>query len=407
MGGDSAFGWQNQTECCKYVNYWLNGQVENNIITLYNEKSFKIFQDIVKLYSKNNPNKTRCINDIRYIDPKYLRKMGALYNLYDKYNSLINYNKWLPYKECDIIEEASRLFYDHLVVYCDEDKNFLKRLKQFKVLMDAKLPLYSCSRHHSTYFIIPKRFSEPEVNQRQKEDSKQEPSAHALVSGTEQEKQQILDSQMPSGNLEVKILSESVTLEREAEDSGDSRLVTETSSQEDLDSYGQLSHSLDGIHSVGENSMEGRYSVAGSLSERRDSVKVRHLHEGEHNDFLQDRNLFNLRGHTSATDSLRLQNTLGQQIDDPGLLGKMKTALSTMVESVDPGPVLGVSGGMGALFLLFKYTPVGSFFGGRRGRFRQIRRTFGGFPLGDFANLQQYGGGYVGYSQMDMPFQGE
>ncbi|SCA60019.1 hypothetical protein PVT01_000063600 [Plasmodium vivax] len=81
--------------------------------------------------------------------------------------------------------------------------------------------------------------------------------------------------------------------------------------------------------------------------------------------------------------------------------------ITSALRDVEPGPVLVVSGGMGVLFLLFKYTPVGSFFGGRRGRFRQIPRTFGGFPPGDFGNFQEYGGGYVGYSQMDMPFQGE
>ncbi|VUZ99826.1 PIR protein, fragment [Plasmodium vivax] len=68
---------------------------------------------------------------------------------------------------------------------------------------------------------------------------------------------------------------------------------------------------------------------------------------------------------------------------------------------VDPIPVVGVSGGMGALFLLFRYTPVGSFFGGRRGRFRQIPRSFNGPFPGDFANFQEYDGGFIGYGPMN------
>ncbi|VVA00300.1 PIR protein, partial [Plasmodium vivax] len=75
--------------------------------------------------------------------------------------------------------------------------------------------------------------------------------------------------------------------------------------------------------------------------------------------------------------------------------------ITRALKDVEPGPVLGVSGGMGVLFLLFNYTPVGSFFGGRRGRFRQIPSSFRGFPP-DFANFQEYGGGYVGYSPMDI-----
>ncbi|VUZ99650.1 PIR protein [Plasmodium vivax] len=80
-----------------------------------------------------------------------------------------------------------------------------------------------------------------------------------------------------------------------------------------------------------------------------------------------------------------------------GFLGKVQGAFSSFAEHVEPGPVLGVSGGMGVLFLLFKYTPVGSFFGGRRGRFRQIPRSFGGFAPGELPNFQDYEGGYIGY----------
>ncbi|KMZ82464.1 hypothetical protein PVIIG_06198 [Plasmodium vivax India VII] len=88
---------------------------------------------------------------------------------------------------------------------------------------------------------------------------------------------------------------------------------------------------------------------------------------------------------------------LERKTSDDGFLGKVQGAFSTMVEGVDPGPVLGVSGGMGALFLLFKYTPVGSFFGGRKGRFRQIPRSFNGPFQGEFPNFQDYDGGYIGY----------
>ncbi|VUZ99928.1 PIR protein [Plasmodium vivax] len=406
LGGNSVFMYQDQTECCKYINYWLNDNVQKDLLPLYSETKFNILQDIVNLYNENNSSNKRCISKIHYIDGTYVRKMGALYDLYDKYNYLINYQSWYRYKECDVLEQASRFFYDNMNVYGDNDNNFVIRLKEFKDLIDKIVPNYKCSRDHKTYFIIPERFSEPKVREPENQDKTHETSAHQLVSLSEREKQQILDSNGQSSDSEVNLLSETVMLRREDEASGDSRLVTGTLLQEDLVGYSQLNHSLDGRHAVGEKSMEGRYSVKGSLSERRDSVNVRHLHEGEHNDFLQDRNLFNLRGHTSATDSLRLQNTLGQQIDDPGLLGKMKTALSTMVESVDPGPVLGVSGGMGVLFVLFKYTPVGSFFGGRRGRNHRIPGSFAGHFPAEFQAFQE-DGGYIGYSPMNMHFQAE
>ncbi|SCA83654.1 VIR protein [Plasmodium vivax] len=402
MSGNGAFLKQDEIECCRYINYWLNNNVRKELPDLYSANTFKILKDIVNLYNKNNKGNERCINNIDYIDTTLLGKMVALYNLYDNYYFLTI--KYTPYRytACDLIDQASGIFKDTINQHGGNDNNLLTRLKEFKPLMDSIVPNYTCSSSYRTNFIIPERFSEPKVREPENQDKTHETSAHQLVSSSEREKQQILDSHGQSSDSEVNLLSETVTLEREDEASGGSRLVTGTLSQEDLLGYSQLSHSLDGRLAVGENSIEGRYSVGGSLSERRDSVKVRHLHEGEHNDFLQDRNLFNLRGHTSATESLGLQTTVGQQSEDPGVLGKMRTAFTDIVQNVDPAPVLGVSGGMGVLFILFKYTPVGSFFGGRRGRFRQIPRSFNGPFPGDFGNFQEYDGGYIGYGPMNM-----
>ncbi|SCA82186.1 hypothetical protein PVC01_000122000 [Plasmodium vivax] len=93
---------------------------------------------------------------------------------------------------------------------------------------------------------------------------------------------------------------------------------------------------------------------------------------------------------------------LGPEKGNAGLMTKIQGAFSGFINEVQPGPVLGVSGGMGALFLLFKYTAVGSFFGGRRGRIRQIPRSFGGFAPGEFPNFQEYGVGHVRYSPMEI-----
>ncbi|CAG9485272.1 unnamed protein product, partial [Plasmodium vivax] len=95
-------------------------------------------------------------------------------------------------------------------------------------------------------------------------------------------------------------------------------------------------------------------------------------------------------------------NLEGQNQDD-GFISNVKNTLSGIVQNVEPAPILGVSGGMGALFLLFKYTPVGTFFGGRRGRFHQIPSSFRGFPPGEFPNFHEYEGGNIGYGAMNIP----
>ncbi|SCA59544.1 hypothetical protein PVT01_000008900 [Plasmodium vivax] len=78
----------------------------------------------------------------------------------------------------------------------------------------------------------------------------------------------------------------------------------------------------------------------------------------------------------------------------------MKNSISNVLGSVDPVPVVGVSGGMGALFLLFRYTPVGAFFRGGRGRVHRIPRRFNGPFPGAFPDFQDYEVGHIGYGPM-------
>ncbi|SCA60251.1 hypothetical protein PVT01_000080600 [Plasmodium vivax] len=68
----------------------------------------------------------------------------------------------------------------------------------------------------------------------------------------------------------------------------------------------------------------------------------------------------------------------------------MNTITSTL-KNVDPVPVVGVSGGMGALFLLFRYTPVGTFFRGRGYRQRIPTRFDGVYQgfLPGFPSLEE------------------
>ncbi|VVA00034.1 PIR protein [Plasmodium vivax] len=86
---------------------------------------------------------------------------------------------------------------------------------------------------------------------------------------------------------------------------------------------------------------------------------------------------------------------------EQGTMGKITGAITGVLREVEPGPILGVSGGMGALFLLFKYTPVGTFFRGGRVRSRRIPNGFSGPFLGEFPDIQDYYGGNIGYGQMN------
>ncbi|VVA00140.1 PIR protein [Plasmodium vivax] len=145
--------------------------------------------------------------------------------------------------------------------------------------------------------------------------------------------------------------------------------------------YGRLSHDELSIH----NKVSGRYPEQGYYKERGHSY---------------DSQLENKLG-SAEERNLISGDPLSSASEERGFIHNVKDTLSGIIGDVDPIPVVGVSGGMGALFLLFRYTPVGTFFRGR-GRVRRIPSGFSGPFPGDFANIQEYDGGFIGYSPMNM-----
>ncbi|SCA59566.1 hypothetical protein PVT01_000019900 [Plasmodium vivax] len=89
---------------------------------------------------------------------------------------------------------------------------------------------------------------------------------------------------------------------------------------------------------------------------------------------------------------------------DKGYLRTVRDAVSGFMEGVDPVPVVGVSGGMGALFLLFRYTPVGTFFRGR-GRRQGIPTRFDGVYTGFMTDFQ--GDGFFPNNQYNIAYGAE
>ncbi|SCA59994.1 hypothetical protein PVT01_000061400 [Plasmodium vivax] len=105
---------------------------------------------------------------------------------------------------------------------------------------------------------------------------------------------------------------------------------------------------------------------------------------------------------TSSNSEQYTYSSISPLANDMG--GASSSVISTItsaLKDVDPVPVVGVSGGMGALFLLFRYTPVGAFFRGGRGRAHRIPRSFNGPFLGEFQGYQDYYGGNIGYGPMN------
>ncbi|KMZ95070.1 hypothetical protein PVMG_05597, partial [Plasmodium vivax Mauritania I] len=88
--------------------------------------------------------------------------------------------------------------------------------------------------------------------------------------------------------------------------------------------------------------------------------------------------------------------------EDPQFITSAQNTISGLINEVDSSTVLDASGGMGALFLLFKYTPVVSFFGERRGHGHRIPRSFNEQFTGGFPGYEEYYGGKFGHDPINI-----
>ncbi|SCA59963.1 VIR protein [Plasmodium vivax] len=121
------------------------------------------------------------------------------------------------------------------------------------------------------------------------------------------------------------------------------------------------------------------------------------------------RNLLHIKGQydpklSSHQGILQFPNTENEISVDKGYLRRVTDAVSGFMEGVDPVPVVGVSGGMGALFLLFRYTPVGTFFRGRGYR-QRIPTRFDGVYTGFMTDFQ--GDGFFPNNQYNIAYGAE
>ncbi|SCA81789.1 Plasmodium vivax Vir protein, putative [Plasmodium vivax] len=371
LGGDGIFYSQDPTECCKYINYWLNTSVRELLPDLYDNESFKIFRYIVDFYNKNkNQSKNkRCTSDIYYIEPDEFRKMDILYNLYNYYGKLTVENRGYYYEPCDYLINMYNIYKDALNSDDKKDKNFVSRLKAFKDLIDKVLP-----EHNDCPSYI--QFKEPESIE---ETKVIEPEHHTTTHDQELSPPSKQDSPPPKPESSSPLVLQPVPSEFQAEH------IRETFNSSERNQPLRM-------ESEETNSELSQTTYKGN-SERH-TLKPGSYHSGE---LIYPHTL----GNPSYSENEVLKK-LGRQHSEDGFLDKIQGAFTGIVQSVDPAPVLGVSGGMGALFLLFKYTPVGSFFGGRRRRFRQIPRSFNGQFLGAFPDFQDYEGGHIGYGPMNM-----
>ncbi|SCA60316.1 Plasmodium vivax Vir protein, putative [Plasmodium vivax] len=391
---------------CKYINFWLNEKIKA-LYTYKSDSYFKNYKEFLKNFYKvvdGYNTYESCTNNIKFLvddvddkDNEY-KRLNTLYTLYKKYDELKNINKW-EYKDkktCDLIQNITSLANDIARIYKKDDE-FIKVLKNLReTIKNAE------GRYHEfcktdlkqlnnmvteTEFpsIVhksppPQGISQPSVSL---ESNQPQTLTHVSENGIVKQPETKVDLHESSPKVQLASEDHFTQVSRAASPIEESRL---------------LEQSIAAHHPRGSHHARSRHA-----GDSHEDIYEQSAFSGEQYEQSHD---------THSSSGYAVYNPLEERVKTKGVLpssndveGTSSSVMSTITSAlrdVEPGPVLGVSGGMGVLFLLFKYTPVGSFFGGRRRRFRQIPSRFRGYPPGEFPNFQEYESGYIGYGPMNI-----
>ncbi|VUZ93428.1 PIR protein [Plasmodium vivax] len=383
LKGHGVFLKENNDECCKYINFWLNKEVKEKHDLLYNDSKFSMFQNFVKYFNhiEHSINSQRCLSNINQINAETFKRMSKLYELYEYFTELkINspYTKYYPKKtKCYVFGELIGEHNRYLADYEATDPDLIERLMNLKKLIENANIEIKEQCYHKTSLLHKSQLEiklENEEIQRQKEELEKKQQEETRRREEENRRQE-----------------ETMRHLEEAKRATSQQRIT------------SLQLGNDVLHNTGDQ----EYQITNEIQRLKDDIQPE-LERYRQSSQVRRDFANNFRVQSEEENELQISSSDSPEhnwnsiTDTQGTMGKITGAITDVFRSVEPAPILGVSGGMGALFLLFKYTPVGSFFGGRRGRFRQIPRSFNGPFPGDFTNFQEYGGGFVGYSPMDI-----
>ncbi|KNA01732.1 hypothetical protein PVNG_06213 [Plasmodium vivax North Korean] len=328
---------------CKYISYLLCEQIHEKNPGECDEETFKMLKDFVDTYNKTNRS-YMCSNHVKRLDNHEFQKMKALYDLYDKYTPLSKvYTNW-DNNNCSDISYLVYLYNAFLRNYKSDSLKFNTILTDFQGLM--KNIVLKATPHCSGKDLAvgnPVLFEEPKVivppPTPERENKK---SQVGTLDETGKSKHSVVTGLPTSSVSEARENSHNAKGPQESDP-----LRIRTS----LDSHksGEAAHPYNTLEP---SEKDNPFGIIGSYVSHGYHLPWR---SDRSHDYL-DTNLTLSEREDNFKSTLLKEQGLG--IEDASVLGKMKTALSTMVESVEPAPILVVSGGMGALFLLFKVLKI-------------------------------------------------
>ncbi|KNA00879.1 hypothetical protein PVNG_06129 [Plasmodium vivax North Korean] len=334
--------------CCNYINYWLNDQIKNKYF-MYPESIFefsKKYTDgyVKKRFGARSVQNNSCSRYYKYLLNEKFDKMKILYRMYELYVQNITENKYYNNKvKCDNLKLIETI-YNELRKKDPKDYELHRKLENFKNL------IVNPSKPHTLQcdFDISKLMPLPIVSHHQVDDSyRKEITLELPVPSSEltSKGQDLQESDAPTDTPTDAPTDEKEKAELEKRDA---------QVQEDLEErYAQVQEKVP--------KAEAQEQTQKSI-EMPDPQRETAQHELAGQDYsltlLRPQRFLDLP--TANLDQIR---NLSKEHDaiaggTEGIVDSIKGAFNGIVQNIDPVPVVGVSGGMGALFLLFRVLEI-------------------------------------------------
>ncbi|EDL42617.1 variable surface protein Vir6, putative [Plasmodium vivax] len=388
-------------EGCWYISYILHKEVERFLRQDYNLDVYKLLQEFILKYNKHNSQRSdRCMNDFVYIDSDTFKIMNALYTLYDEYTKIKPYYKRsIPYN-CENFSKFIHSYNSFLNNHVSGTDFFNNILKHFDTEVRDAISKYSiieCKQYpyhaNNLNLYTPPKPKDPippvQLEQRQ--------TANVLTT------------------TELQNSHHDVAHEQDTQAGEVLRVEAENQIQVAKGERG-IAHNQQITRDYAISPEPGRVFKPGEAHNPEISRGHGMTHDNRRtynrgreeevwrtglSTYSQDTATLDSSSQLELSDVSTFSPKLDGKTEDDGVFANVRSTITNVLGSVDPVPVVGVSGGMGALFLLFRYTPFGTFFRGGRGRVHRIPRSFNGPFLGEFQGYQDYYGGNIGYGQMN------
>ncbi|CAG9480104.1 unnamed protein product [Plasmodium vivax] len=360
-------------KACWYICYVLHKFVENKFYENYDEKLFNIFHNFLIKYNLQYSYRSgTCVNDMVYTNSNIFKEMDALYRTYDDYKKFLSDNKYKNENTCGQLKNFVYVYNVYVNSNKSKSSRFNSILENFEKNLKKTLQEYNDYCGSNNYSLSKLQlYTEPEKKPPKLEAAEVLPKPSPLTSSP----QKGLEPERPN-HIDTSENQEELPLSPPREN--------------------QVTH---------EDPINELHTETGPENETRHDIPIerRTQSQSQYAQPLEQRYLetFNVRGQPYNPRENVLSAQLPLEKGDEGILGRMKGAFSSISDYVEPVPLMAVSGGMGALFLLLRYTPVGTSFRGRRGRTYGIPSGFNGPFPGEFPGYQDYLGGNIGYTQMN------